>query len=196
MNETRTWPVLRVMAHGWDFPAWVNAFYPEDLPADWRLAYYANEFRGVLVPDACWRASPPADLGSWFEDLAEPFEVYLEWRSEMPAERVDLVRRALPDGLLKGVLAAEGVPVPADLPAWRIDDAGNCWRPDGSRADGLGLLTIEMGEEPSPRDLRALLEEFLAASRGRSRATLVVTGQTPSFRAMRDLEVMAHLMGA
>lgn len=198
MKEAQAWPALRVMAHGWEFPAWVNAFYPEDLPADWRLAYYANEFRGILVPDACWRAAAPAALESWFGDLAEPFGVYLEWRSGMPAERVDLIRRVLPDGLLKGVLAAEGVSVPADLPAWRIDGTGarTCWRPGRSQADGLGMLKVELGDEPSPRELRALLEGFLAANLGQAQATLVVTGETPSFRAMRDLEVMGCLLGA
>ncbi len=42
-------PAFHVLAVGWDHPAWQGSFYPDDLPADWRLTYYANEVPGVLL---------------------------------------------------------------------------------------------------------------------------------------------------
>lgn len=33
---------------GWD------EWYPEDLPPEWRLGYYANEFQVVLIPESDW----------------------------------------------------------------------------------------------------------------------------------------------
>ena len=30
---------------------WVNNFYPDDLPADWTLDYYSNEFHSLLIDD-------------------------------------------------------------------------------------------------------------------------------------------------
>jgi hypothetical protein len=65
-------------ARGWDHDAWVGGFYPEDLPADWRLSYYANAFRAVLVPaDELHRADPDV-LGQWTADVPEAFGFYLE----------------------------------------------------------------------------------------------------------------------
>lgn len=45
---------LLVGARGWEHPNWVGTFYPEDLPEDWQLTYYSNEFRIALIPDECW----------------------------------------------------------------------------------------------------------------------------------------------
>jgi hypothetical protein len=44
-----------VGATGWA-PAGACAFYPDDLPADWRLAYYQNRYRGVFLTRADWSA--------------------------------------------------------------------------------------------------------------------------------------------
>jgi hypothetical protein len=50
-------------------PAW-RSFYPEDLPADWRLAYYAHFWRDLLVLADDWTA--------W---VADPHRLH-----EVPAE--------------------------------------------------------------------------------------------------------------
>jgi len=40
---------------GWQHPEWGNeVFYPEDLPEDWFLSFYANEFPIVLIPEHDW----------------------------------------------------------------------------------------------------------------------------------------------
>ena len=45
----------------------LNGTFTEDLPQDWRLSYYANEFTGVLVPEPVWRAADPSIIGGWLE---------------------------------------------------------------------------------------------------------------------------------
>jgi hypothetical protein len=65
-------------ARGWDHDAWVGGFYPKDLPADWRLSYYANAFRAVLVPADELRQADPDVLGQWTADVPEAFGFYLE----------------------------------------------------------------------------------------------------------------------
>jgi hypothetical protein len=55
-------------------PCWAS-LYPEGLPHDWRLAWYANEFRALLVPDAHWMQ--PAELRAWVQDTHEIFYWYL-----------------------------------------------------------------------------------------------------------------------
>lgn len=46
---------LLIGACGWDHPGWRGTFYPEDLPDDWQLGYYSNEYRVILVPAEYWR---------------------------------------------------------------------------------------------------------------------------------------------
>ena len=41
-------------AFGWDHEQWRWQYYPDDMPSDWRLAYYANDFESVLVPFNIW----------------------------------------------------------------------------------------------------------------------------------------------
>ena len=41
---------------GWERADWLSDYYPPDLPADWRLAYYANDCGCVLLPADSWSA--------------------------------------------------------------------------------------------------------------------------------------------
>jgi len=66
---------VRVGVCDWDQPHWLGSFYPEDLPEDWRLSYYANEFSAVLVPETKWRAEN-VDFEQWAEDVPEGFRFY------------------------------------------------------------------------------------------------------------------------
>lgn len=71
-------PQFIVGARGWLHDAWAEAFYPEDLPGDWRLSYYSNEFRGVLVPADYWDWAGAEEVADWVEDVAAPFRFFLE----------------------------------------------------------------------------------------------------------------------
>ncbi len=66
---------MRVGAYGWEHEHWQGSFYPQDLPEDWRLGYYANMFTSVLVPEAKWSASN-ADFVQWEEDVHDDFRFY------------------------------------------------------------------------------------------------------------------------
>jgi hypothetical protein len=68
----------RYGARGWRHATWRHAYYPQDLPDEWQLAYYSNEFSVVLVPAADWRAQSPETLGQWVEDVHEEFRFFLE----------------------------------------------------------------------------------------------------------------------
>jgi len=73
-----------IAAHGWDHAAWSGIFFPSDLPPEWRLAYYANEFRAVVVPEACWRNVDAVTLAQWVTDTREGFHFLLAVEGEMP----------------------------------------------------------------------------------------------------------------
>ena len=61
---------------GWKHQAWLNDFYSEDLPEEWQLGFYANEFPVVYVPAADWLHD--ADIEEWTEDVSDSFRFILE----------------------------------------------------------------------------------------------------------------------
>lgn len=61
---------------GWKHPEWLDSFYSEDLPQDWQLGFYSNEFPLVYVPSADWIEEP--DLTEWIEDVNESFRFIFE----------------------------------------------------------------------------------------------------------------------
>lgn len=75
---------LLVAAHGWSHAAWCGSFYPDDLPEDWWLSFYSNEFRAVVVPAAEWTAVDTLVVERWVEDTHGEFRFYLEVAELMP----------------------------------------------------------------------------------------------------------------
>ena len=69
---------INVGAYGWLHPHWINSFYPEDLPADWRLGYYSNEFNTVLVPSFYWQEQYLADCAALLDDVHSGFQFFIE----------------------------------------------------------------------------------------------------------------------
>lgn len=61
---------------GWNHKAWLNNFYSEDLPEDWQLGFYSNEFPVVYVVTEEWANNE--DLFEWTEDVSENFRFVLE----------------------------------------------------------------------------------------------------------------------
>ena len=88
-----------VGARGWQHPAWVSGYYPPDMPAEWRLAYYANDFTGVLIPATAWQDAPPAVWRTWHADTPPAFRFLLERVPGPPGARVP------PTGLLAAKFA-------------------------------------------------------------------------------------------
>ncbi len=68
---------IEVAAYGWQGSEW-NPFYPDGLPADWRLDYYANEFFAVVVPFAEWSVAEDAELLAWQDQVSDDFRFYWE----------------------------------------------------------------------------------------------------------------------
>ncbi|MCB1902616.1 MAG: hypothetical protein KDI18_00590 [Gammaproteobacteria bacterium] len=100
---------LIVGARGWDHAGWHGIFYPDDLPVDWRLSYYANEFAGVLVPEAVWRAADPVEIKHWCGDVADGFLFFLETAVTPLPDRLNVVYRDLFEAHWGGVPLTEAV---------------------------------------------------------------------------------------
>lgn len=69
---------LMVGTIGWDHDDWVGGFYPDDLPDDWRFAYYSNDYRAVLATADHLRPENIAQNIEWIEDCDDVFRFIIE----------------------------------------------------------------------------------------------------------------------
>lgn len=135
-------PKIVPLRSGWDPVPDGADWYPSDLPAEWRLTYFANAFWGVLVPAERWRAAGASGAAGWVADSPVRFRFFLELDAWEAASRADLVAEALGDRLggLVGPSPAPQIPfgsVPGAAPGagpprvLRVDTApGRTGAPD------------------------------------------------------------------
>ena len=148
-----------VAARGWSHPRWNEGFYPDDLPEDWRLSYYSNEFRAVVVPASQWITVDPIELERWVEDAHEEFRFFLEvetlssdWNGL--SQRAGLFRQQLSGILLRPMALDNDLSLIADdLDAATALAPTALLLPDKTQptAAGLGLLLkrgVELCWEP------------------------------------------------
>lgn len=165
----RNYPLL-IGACGWIHSDWFADFYPQDLPADWCLSYYANEFPVVLVTSPEWRLAEAAAT-RWCEDTDTSFHFVVEIMANTVETLQSQLDRMAGFGercagiLFRTSLSMEVTAISALLDvingAWPIcldfggdnwpDDTvlpllrerqiGWCWHGDGS-ADGLALGSL------------------------------------------------------
>lgn len=152
-------------------PAWAG-LYPDGLPDDWHLAYYANVFATHLVSEASW--GPYSDAGHWGAETRDGFHWYLECQGLTPTklEILNRVRAHLPRqrlGLLchKGTttsqrsqLAGLGITYLGPMAAGSMKSSAGCWSQslEDCRASTscLGLL-LSGTDQPPLRQLRSIL---------------------------------------
>ncbi|MCG6896202.1 MAG: hypothetical protein LJE61_00480 [Thiocapsa sp.] len=71
--RTRILPVRT----GWDPGPADGSFYPDGLPREWRLTYFANQLMGVLIETSGWGRAAPEALRHWRLDVSPQFRFYL-----------------------------------------------------------------------------------------------------------------------
>jgi hypothetical protein len=83
MHEIPTYQ-CHVGSAGWDHADWVGSFYPEDLPAEWRLSYYNTSFTCTWLSYEAWSGQDAATLAQWVDDTLERFRFVLQLRPGGP----------------------------------------------------------------------------------------------------------------
>jgi len=177
-------PIL-IGARGWDG---VGEFYPEILPDDWRLSFYANNLRAVLVPAETWERADDAQARTWLEDTYEEFRFVLEAPLVAPdfTRRAEILRPRLAGWLLRApadatpalltarlqALAALApvcvdLSAGADTPAMRAClaqyHAGICWHTEAQAAPAPGgKWMVALSSVQEPRAQRGILEALHA----------------------------------
>jgi len=108
---------LQVGTCGWLHESWLGDFYPEDMPQEWQLDYYANIFRVVLVPESLWMKWDEGALEECVDAVEGEFGFYLRVEEEVSAAKsnqIQLVQQGL-GSLLTGVVVFSEVEVPEPL---------------------------------------------------------------------------------
>ena len=165
--------VLVVGARGWQRAGWAGSYYPADVPPEWRLAYYANEFTGVLVPRRDWLGASNAARRQWHDDTPAGFRFLIERDSGIPEKNMPSAaplgakfagwvgcRDAHQPDCLTAALLSEPAADQADVALCRAADLEDR-RALGRRLTGLAarrapLLALIALEDVGPADLREL----------------------------------------
>lgn len=141
---TNTHTEIFVATRGWSYPSWRGDFYPDDLPEDWQLSYYGNEFNAVVVPASEWVGLDCVEIERWVEDVPEEFNFYLEVEDistdwEQTAELVKLLGNQLGGILLRPVeVGADLATISASIAAASQLAAVSVLLPDGVELNKSG----------------------------------------------------------
>jgi len=217
-------PEILVVARGWAHEGWWGSFYPPDLPPDWRLPYYANEFRGAMIPLRSVLGCSSETARRWTEDIPAGFRFFLELPAQPEAAKMLAKLQALHKHL-SGILLVQGSRTDLSPLEWRellmpltgyplcLDAAlfphgprgighlpsglSVSW-PGGARMPGGTLALGRLKPTQSLRALREQIAAFLAyAGGGRvSLAVLVLDGQPPDIEILRQARVIGELLGS
>jgi hypothetical protein len=113
---------LMVGTVGWDYDDWIDGYYPDDMPQDWRFGYYSNDFRSVLVPGDHFAGGDLSMTREWLEDCDASFRFVVE----IPADLLPDARREPLTDFLDGLEGLDGRAVGyyIDLRAEDVDKIG------------------------------------------------------------------------
>lgn len=165
---------ISIAARGWQGAEW-DGYYPDDLPADWRLDYYANEFFAVLVPHAAWRSAHDEALLEWQEQVSDDFRFFYEVDGAGEDE-VARLQQLLKDDDFS---AHWGGIVTASSPCSQ------------SPFEGESVNVLNLSEPMALRPLREAMESAIKAAGSR----LLVVVEPEAASTMRSARDLAQLLG-
>lgn len=197
---------LQIAAVGWDHERWCDDFYPPDMPADWRLTYYANEFQAVLVPTSAWLREPMPDLRQWHDDTPAEFRFYMQVTTSL-LNRFDLssVIQCLStleeklsvvvvdhnsDEFIKFTKALQGLSSVAEV----FEEAGTLSKGDlrsWRSVEGNVIGWLRDTRHTDLRKLRTDLERFVQSLHNES-GVIFIEGD---IKVVQDATVIARLLG-
>ncbi len=161
--------VIDVAAYGWESEPW-QGFYPADLPEDWRLDYYSNEFRAVVIPAEVWREMTEEMVEEWADAVHDEFRLYFEVTSEQK-------------------LSAEQS---AAINSLGEQFGGWVCR---SHSEAATLPSVWYEGEVEPRQMREVIEQLHQELGSKSRGVIVVSSTNEPWDVASDMRLLVELMG-
>ena len=191
---------LVVGARGWEHPRWLEAYYPDDLPEDWRLDYYSNEFGCVILPADLWMMTDEDVIEQWLEEAEDDFMFFLE----LPEQPTDAAARlAVFAGRCDGAVLLQGraedwQEMLGNIPLLQTEDTENLKRfhLTGQTEPVLAWLQAGADEKIELPVLREQIEAGLKGVSGSSRLAFVIGNEDPAMENLQNAKVLAELLGA
>jgi hypothetical protein len=180
LNADRT---LLLGTLGWERDDWLRSYYPEDLPPEWRLAYYANDCACVMLDADQWGRADHEMLASSLDEVGQRLHFFLEQpsRQSRPARE----NLALFPADRSVLLVDRPEPEYSPLPQWVAQGAAR-WI---DTRTGTCLLRWSL-DVLDMRHLRARVEQMPASVRA-----LVLGGAAASPGRIPELKTLLELMG-
>lgn len=201
---------LQIGTFGWNREEWLGAFYPEGLPEDWRLDYFSNAFRVVLVPFSEWLAWEKEELETFIDAVEGDFYFYFAvTKSLNPQQLTQLqsIATAFGDGAAGVVVWSEEAftqtelaTLPVTLISERYKLSGWAWHYNGLWISGnpLGYVS-ELVEDGAVQ--AALLKSFVTSwseasfDRDIVGAPFIVGGDKIDMQRVTNLKVVGEFLG-
>ena len=167
----------------WQRDDWLSAYYPVDLPAEWRLAYYANDCGCVLLRSDRWLGMDPETLRESLDEAEGRLVYFLEapgrWGS-LARDRLSLFAtcRAV-------LLTARSDPRHTQLPQWASQGPG-AWV-DGDSGAGLLCWSLDSWDL---RALRNRVGTLVSATHA-----LILDGPAARPARVAELRTLLELLG-
>lgn len=204
---------LEIGAAGWQYPSWSENFYDEELPPEWRLAFYSNEFRFCMVLWSEWGSASLEILEQWADDIDQPFRFFLQ----LPLDQLEHTNK-LPETLQQHI---EGLVISSDNELTRIPDTLQtlaqhytlhldmpvaaevdcpdnilpCWRNKQPDTHDSQIAIIRDPElAGNLRHLREVIENFLPRQPLNATQYLVFDYSTLSIETLRNAMTIASML--
>lgn len=209
---------VHVGSNGWLHPGWDERFYPEDIPPDWKLSYYANEFSATVVPQSIWYEQAD-DFAEMAEDLDDEFALYFQLKDLAPSLDDLRANKTQYAGNFRGYLVdfhdkafsaepaslfgelSEAIILPVDelVDEVSVGEASNSMASlhgNWAEVSSLNRLTNVILVDGS-KDLRYqknAFEEKKQIIRNDSDVLVLLNDEQPDVEMMRQLRIMLELM--
>lgn len=168
---------------GWEGGAWSEDYYPDDIPPDWRLAYYANDCDCVMITARTWQGRDLDALAEQFAAAPDTLRCFLAMAAADAARLAPLLDALGPE---RGVILTAHADASFDrLPQW-VTNGGDRWRDVDS--DAMLLRWSDFSGDLRTSRVRA--EALDAAA-----TALVVDGPGASPAAIQPLRTLLELLG-
>lgn len=196
---------------GWEHPAWETSFYPDDLPEEWRMVFYSNEFPVLQLPLSRLLDVSAGELDEWLEDGQEGFRLVVELDAELDS-RAEARLLELQQRLMALIITHEKVRIPDSLSPvpclWAPDEDNSCeldlqaghgqvWNGEGSPCWGeqLAVVCVQSRDYQDMKKLKQLLLSCAPALEEGRTLVLLFAGDPPDVELMQKARTLTELLG-
>jgi len=199
---------LQVGAYGWNYDSWVGSFYPEDIPEEWRLDFYSNAFRVVLVPEMDWLSWCEDELEDFLDAVEGDFSFFFEVIDEFTDSKQLQLNRivAVFESCAKGVvifleqddaadIAAEYSSLPVTLVSKSISFGSWQWEQQGYICSGEPCgVVLDLATDAKLQT--NLLKSFMnSLPEHREGAALLVRNEALDMSQLYNLKTIGEFLG-